>query len=146
MAKTGIQDLLFQSHKTFFLSQYSSNQYALEAMVKKKSHEQLQVQMTFPKEANGSSQYSGYSYTPEPMVKFGQMSPHSQALAISLFTQDVKNQDAPEAVPKSEGRTSMAEPLWTILQNECKTMNDRNTIIHQEGWTKTQTVTCQLHN
>jgi hypothetical protein len=38
----------------------------------------------------------------------------------------------------------MAEPLWTILQNkaakavdhESNTMQDSNTIMHQEGWTK----------
>jgi hypothetical protein len=71
--------------------------------------------MNFPKEANGSSQDSGYSTALEAMVKFGKTSPPSQALAISLFTQYARNQDAPEAMPKIEGRTSMAEPLWTIL-------------------------------
>jgi hypothetical protein len=47
-------------------------------------------------------------------------------------------------MPKSEGMTSMAEPLWTILQkkatkvgdHESKTMQDSDTIMHQEGWTK----------
>jgi hypothetical protein len=32
------------------------------------------------------------------MVKFGQMIPPSQALAISLFTQDARTQDVPEAM------------------------------------------------
>jgi hypothetical protein len=62
----------------------------------------------------------------------------------SPFTKDARNQDAPEAMPKSEGRTSMAEPLWTILQNkaakvvhhESNTMQDSNTIMQQEVWTK----------
>jgi hypothetical protein len=47
-------------------------------------------------------------------------------------------------MPKSEGRTSMAEPLWTILQNkaakvvdrESNTMQDSYTIMQQEDWTK----------
>jgi hypothetical protein len=56
--------------------------------------------MTCPKEAKGNSQDSGYSTAPEAMVKFGQMSPPSQALAISLFTQDARNQDVPEAMGK----------------------------------------------
>jgi hypothetical protein len=78
------------------------------------------------------------------MVKFGQTSPPSQAQAISIFIQDSRNQDAPEAMPKIEGRESMAEPLWTILQNkaakigdhESTTMKDSDTIMQQEGWTK----------
>jgi hypothetical protein len=32
------------------------------------------------------------------MVKFGHMSPPSQALAIILFTQDARNQDVSEAM------------------------------------------------
>jgi hypothetical protein len=32
------------------------------------------------------------------MVKFGQMSPPSQALAINLFTQDARTQDVPDAM------------------------------------------------
>jgi hypothetical protein len=47
-------------------------------------------------------------------------------------------------MPKIEGRISVAEPLWTILQNkaanigdhESTTMKDSNTIMQQEGWTK----------
>jgi hypothetical protein len=78
------------------------------------------------------------------MVKFGKMSPPSQALANSPFTQDARNQDAPESMPKSEGMTIMAEPLWTILQNkaakvgdhESNTMQDSDMIMQQEGWTK----------
>jgi hypothetical protein len=42
------------------------------------------------------------------MVKFGQMSPPSQALAISLFTQDARTHDAPEAMGKN------------LLMNKCK--------------------------
>jgi hypothetical protein len=76
--------------------------------------------------------------------KSGQTSHPSQALATSPFTQDVRNQDALEAMPKSEGRTSMAEPRWTILQNkaaklvdlESNTIQDSNTIMQQEGWKK----------
>jgi hypothetical protein len=78
------------------------------------------------------------------MVNFGQMSPHFQALAISLFTQYTRNQDAPEAMPKIEGRNSMAEPLWTILQNkvakkgdyESNIMKDSDAIMQQEVCTK----------
>jgi hypothetical protein len=113
-------------------------------MVKITSHEQLQEQMTFPKEANGSSQDPGYSTAPEAMVQFGHTSPPSQDLAISLFTQDSRNQDAPEAMPKIEGRTSTAEPLWTILQNKVAKIRDHesttrkysDTIVQEEGWTK----------
>jgi hypothetical protein len=113
-------------------------------MVKISSREQLQEQMTFPKEANGSSQDPCYSTAMEAMVQFGLTSPTSQALVISIFTQDSRNQDAPEAMPKIDGRTSTDEPIWTILQNkvanigdhESITRKDSNTIMKQEGWTK----------
>jgi hypothetical protein len=93
--------------------------------------------MTLPKEAHGFSQDSGYNTAPDAMVKFGQTSPPSQDLATSPFTQDARNQDAPEAMPKIEGRTSMAEPLWIILQNkatkveyhESTTIQDNDTIM-----------------
>jgi hypothetical protein len=108
-------------------------------MVKLSSHEQLQEQMTLPKEAHGISQDSGNNTALEVTVKFGQTSPPSQALATSPFTQDSRNQGAPEAMPKSEGMTSMAESLWTILQNkaakvgdhESNTMQDSDTIMQQ---------------
>jgi hypothetical protein len=67
-------------------------------MGKFSSHELVQVQMTCPKEAKGNSQDSGYSTAPEAMVKFGHMSPPSQSLAISIFTQYARTQDAPEAM------------------------------------------------
>jgi hypothetical protein len=67
-------------------------------MGKFSSHEQVQVHMTCPKEAKENSQESGYSTTPEAMVKFGKMSPPYQCLAISLFNQDTRTQDAPEAL------------------------------------------------
>jgi hypothetical protein len=78
------------------------------------------------------------------MVESGKTSPPPQTLATSPFTQDARNEDAPEAMPKSEGRTSMAEPLWTILQNkaakvvdhESNTMQDSKMIMQQEGWKK----------
>jgi hypothetical protein len=54
--------------------------------------------MTCPKEANVNYQESGYSTALEAMVKFGQMSPPSQALAISILLQDARNQDVPEAM------------------------------------------------
>jgi hypothetical protein len=124
--------------------QDANTQDAPEAMFKFSSHEQLQEQMTLPKEAHGISQESRYNNAPEAMVESGQRSHPSQALSISPFTQDSINQDAPGDMPKSEGRTSMAEPLWTILHNkaakvvdhESNTMQDSNTIMQQEGWTK----------
>jgi hypothetical protein len=58
----------------------------------------MQEQMTCPKEAKGNYQDSGYNAAPEAMVKFGQMNPPSPALAISLFTQDARTQDVPEAM------------------------------------------------
>jgi hypothetical protein len=67
-------------------------------MVKHSSHEQLQEQMTLPKEAHGISQDSGYNTAPE--AQFGHTSPPSQALYISLFTQDARTQDSPGAIPK----------------------------------------------
>jgi hypothetical protein len=113
-------------------------------MVKLSYHEQLQETMTLPKEAHGIFQESRYTNAPEAMVESGQTSHPSQTLATGPFTQDARNQDAPEAVPKSEGRTSIVEPLWTILQNkaakvvdhESNTMQDINTIVQQQGWTK----------
>jgi hypothetical protein len=110
-------------------------------MVKLYYHEQVHENMTPPKEAHRISQESGYNTAPEAMVKFGQTSPPSQALATIPFTQDSRKQDAPDALPKSEGRTSMAEPLWTILKNkaskvgdhESNTMQDSNMIMKQEG-------------
>jgi hypothetical protein len=154
MVETGIQGVLFQSQKTFTLSQDDRTQDAPEAMVKISSREKLQERMNFPKEANGISQDPGYITAPEAMVQFGKMSTPSQALAISLLMKDARNQDALKAMPKIDGRTSTAEPLWTILQNkaanigdnESTTMKDSNTIMHQEGWKRTRTVTCQLHN
>jgi hypothetical protein len=120
--------------------QDAKTQDAPEAMFKLSSHEKLQEQMTLPKEAHGISQDSGYNTAPEAMVKFGQTIPPSQALATSTFAQYARNQDAPEAMPKSEGMTSMAEPLWTILQNkaakvvdhESNTMQDSDLIMQQE--------------
>jgi hypothetical protein len=78
------------------------------------------------------------------MVKFGQTIPPSQDLATSIFTQDARNQDAPRAMPKLEGRNSMTEPLWNILQNkaatigdhESTTMKDSNNIMQKGGWEK----------
>jgi hypothetical protein len=67
--------------------------------------------MIFCKEANESSKDPGYNTSPDAMVQFVQKSIPSQALAISLFAQDARNQDAPEAMPKIDGRTMTAEPL-----------------------------------
>jgi hypothetical protein len=95
--------------------------------------------MTLPKEAHGISQESRYINAPKAIVEYRQMGPPSKSLATSPFTEGARNQDAPEAMPKSEGRTSMAEPLWTILQNkaakvvdhEINTMQDSNIIMQQ---------------
>jgi hypothetical protein len=62
------------------------------------SHQQVQEQMTCHKETKGNSQDSGYSTALEAMVKFGQTSPPSPSLAISLFTQDTRTQDVTEAM------------------------------------------------
>jgi hypothetical protein len=113
-------------------------------MGKCSSREQVQEHMTLPKEAHWIYQESRYNNAPEAMVESGQTSHPSNALATSPFTQDAINQDAPEAMPKSEGRASMDEPLWTILQNkeanvvyhDSNTMQDSNTIMKQDGWTK----------
>jgi hypothetical protein len=111
LAITGQQVLPFQSHKTFHLSQDTRLQDALEAIGIFSSHEQVQEQMTFPKEAKGNSQDSGYSTALEAMVKFGQMIPPYQALAIILFTQDARNQDAPEAMVKISSREQVQEHM-----------------------------------
>jgi hypothetical protein len=55
MANTGPQGLPFQSHKIFHSSQNARFQDAPEAMGKFSSHEQVQEQMTCPKEAKGNS-------------------------------------------------------------------------------------------
>jgi hypothetical protein len=111
LTNTGPQYLPFQSYKTFHLSQDSRLQDAPEAMGKFSSHKQVQQQMTCPKEAKGNSQDSGYSTAPEAMVKIGQMSPPSQAVAISLFTQDARTQDAPEAMEKNSSREQVQEQM-----------------------------------
>jgi hypothetical protein len=111
MAKTGIKGLPFKSHKTFTSSQDARIQDAPEAMVKFSSHEQLQEYMPFSKEAKQNSQDSGYSTAPVARVKFGQTSPPSQALAISFFTQDVRTQDAPEAMVKCSSHEQLQEQM-----------------------------------
>jgi hypothetical protein len=98
LANIGPQGLPCQSQKTFHSYQDARLQDTPEAMGNFPSHEQVQVQMTRLNEAKGNSQDSGYSTAPEAMVKFGQMSPPSPALSISLFTQDARTQDAPEAL------------------------------------------------
>jgi hypothetical protein len=109
--KTGPQGFTFQSYKTFTSSQDARIQDAPEAMDKFSTHEQVQEQMIFPKEAKGNSQDSGYSTAPEAMVKFGQMIPPSQALAISLFTQDSRTQDALQAMVKFSSHEQMQEQM-----------------------------------
>jgi hypothetical protein len=68
----------------------------------------MQEQKTLIEEEHLISQESKYNTASEAMVKYGQKIPPSQALATSPFTQDTRNQDEPEAMPKIEGRTSMA--------------------------------------
>jgi hypothetical protein len=111
LANTGPQGLPFQSHKTFHSSQDARIQDAPEARGKFSSHEQVQDQMTCPKEANGNFQDSGYSTAPEAIVKYGQMSPPSQALAISLFTKYDRIQDAPEAMGNFYSHEQMQEQM-----------------------------------
>jgi hypothetical protein len=111
MSKNGPQGLPFQSHKTFTSSQYVRIQDAPEAMGTFSSHEMVQEQMAFTKEAQGNYQNSGYSTAPEAMVKYGQTSPPPPALAISLFPQDAKTQDAPEAMVKLSSREQLQEQM-----------------------------------
>jgi hypothetical protein len=74
--------------------------------------------MTFTKEAKGNSQDPGYSTAPEALAKFGQTSPPSQALAINLFTQDSRTQDAPEIMVKISSHEQLQEQM--IFPNEAK--------------------------
>jgi hypothetical protein len=111
MAKTGTQGLPFKSHKIFTSYQDSRTQNVPKAMVKFVYHEQLQEQMNFPKEAKKNSQDPGYSTAPGAMVKFGQTSPPSQALAIILFTQDSRTQDALEDMVKFSSREQLQEQM-----------------------------------
>jgi hypothetical protein len=67
--------------------------------------------MPFPKETKGNSQYSGYSTTPEAMVKFGQTIPPSPALAISISPQDTRTQYAPEAMVKFSSHEQVQEQM-----------------------------------
>jgi hypothetical protein len=55
LVNTGPHGLHFQSHKTFHSSQDARLQDALESMGTFSSHEQVQDQMTCPKEAKGNS-------------------------------------------------------------------------------------------
>jgi hypothetical protein len=75
-------------------------------------------QMTFPKEETGGSQDPVYNTAPEALVQCGQMSPTPQYLAISLSDKDSRHQDAPDAMPKIEGRTMTAESFWTVSHNK----------------------------
>jgi hypothetical protein len=151
LAKNGTQGVLFQSQRTCNSSQDAKTQDALEAMVKISSYQHMLEQMTFPKEETGGYQYPGYNTALEAMVQFGQMSP-PQSLAISLFAQDTRYQDAPEAMPEIEGRTMTAESFWTMSQNKAaKTgdhkstiMKDSDAIIHQEGWAKDTDTDCDM--
>jgi hypothetical protein len=133
MAKTGIQGVIFQSQKTFTSSQDTRTRDAQESMVNISSHKQIPEQMTFPKEVNGSYQDPGYNNAPEAMVQFGQTSHPSQYLAIILFAQDARNQDAPEAVPKIDGRTMTDEPVCTMSQNKAVEIGDRESIIRKDS-------------
>jgi hypothetical protein len=89
-------------------------------------------------------QDSGYITALEAMVQFGKTSPPSRALSISIFTQDARNQDAPEAMPKIEGRTSMAEPLWTILQNKAAKIRDHESTKMEYSDTIMQQTDCDM--
>jgi hypothetical protein len=119
LANTGQHGLPFQSHKTFHSYQYARLQDAPEAMGEFSSHKQVQDHMTCPKEAKGNSQDSGYSTAPEAMVKFGQMSPPSQSLAISLFNQDVRTEDAPEAMGKFYSHEQVQEQMTCPKEAKC---------------------------
>jgi hypothetical protein len=142
--KTGTQGLLIQEHMNFTSSQYARTQGAPEAMSKFSPPRPPLVQMIISKEATELSQDSGYSPAPEAMVKCGQMSPPSHALASILSNKKIRTQDAPEAMLRIEDRTSISEPLWNILQTkaakigeqESTIMNNSDTIMHQERWTK----------
>jgi hypothetical protein len=109
MVKFGQMSTPSESLAISLFTQDSRTQDAPEAMGKFSSHEQMQEQKTCPKEAKGKSQDSSYSTTPEAMVKFGQTIPHSSALAISLFTQEAKTQDAPEAMVKFSSHEQVQE-------------------------------------
>jgi hypothetical protein len=82
------------------------------------SNEKMQEQMPFPKEAKGNSQDSGYSTMPEAMVKFGKTIPSSPALAISIYPQDAKTQDVPEAMIKLSSHEQVQEQM--TLTKEAK--------------------------
>jgi hypothetical protein len=100
MVKFGQMSPPSQALSISIFTQDARTQYTPKSMEKYSSHEQLQEQMTCPKEAKGNYQDSGYNTALEAMVKFGQMSPHSQALVISISHQDTKTQDAREAMVK----------------------------------------------
>jgi hypothetical protein len=100
-----------QALAIIIFTQDDRTQDAPEAMANFSSHEQVQEQMTCPKEANGNSQDSGYSTAPDAMVKFGQAIPHSQALVISLLTQDDRTQDVLEALVKFCSNEQMQEQM-----------------------------------
>jgi chitodextrinase len=80
--------------------------------------------MTLPKEAHGIYQESRYNTAPDAMVKSGQMSPPSQARDTIPFTQDARNQDAPE---------SLQNKAVKVVDHESNTMQDSNTVMQQEG-------------
>jgi hypothetical protein len=88
LVNTGPQGLPCQSHKTFHSSQDARIQDAPEAMGKWSSHEQVQEQMTCPKEAKGNSQDSGYSTAPEAMVKYEPSFPGLSHIPIYSSCQD----------------------------------------------------------
>jgi hypothetical protein len=74
-------------------------------------------QRNIPKEAPGGPQDQFHNTVPEAMVKFGKQSIPPQSRVVSLSVQDARNQDAPKAVPKIDGRTMTAVPFWTVSQN-----------------------------
>jgi hypothetical protein len=111
MVKFGQMSPPSQSLAIIPFTQYARTRDVLEAMDFFCSNEQMQEQMPFPKEAKGNSQDSGYSTTPEAMVKFGQTIPPSPSLAISLSPQDAKTQNAPEDMVKLSSHEQVQEQM-----------------------------------
>jgi hypothetical protein len=91
-------------------------------------------QTNVPREATGGTQEQLYKTVLEALVKFGKQNMPPQSRAVSIYVQDSKNQDAPEATPKIYGRTITAEPFCTMSHNEAAKIGGHEIITREDSY------------
>jgi hypothetical protein len=129
MAKTEKQGLPIQPQMICIFAQDARNQDAPEAVEKLSSHQLMNV----PKAVNGGPQDQFCTSGPEALVKFGKQSNSPQSQVLILSVQDARNQDAPEAMPKIDGRNMMDVPLWILFQNKVDQTVGHEQIVREDS-------------